>query len=216
MIMARMRILLLLAALMAGNAAAERKPFAFGLYGGVSGSTFWGKDMGEGDFTIFPTAGFFAGLNLPELFGAELDLLYVDKDGSFSTTGPKGEFQSNNLTVQTLEMPLLVKITAPTGNEVMPIFFGGPSISFLLQHKSESEYILTDAFGTVTSQPLDPAYIPQPDMEKIDWSLMIGGGLEWGLGTFQLRFDLGQNSLDRSDKIDLKTMSSMIIAGFIF
>jgi hypothetical protein len=212
--MARIRILLILA-LMIGNAAAERKPFALGLLGGVSGSTYWGKDMGSGDINIFPTGGFSAGVNLPALLGVELDLLYLNKDGSFSST-ENGKFRSNNFKLQCLEMPLMIKITAPTGNEVMPIFFGGPAISFLLNPKSTSEYILTDSLGTVQSQPIDTAFVPQQNMEKIDWTLTVGGGVEWGLGTFQLRFDLGQNSLDKLDKVELKTFSMAVMAGFIF
>lgn len=206
----------LVVALLAACVSAERKPFPFGLLGGVSGSTYWGKDMGSGDINIFPTAGFFGGVNLPALLGVELDLLYLNKNGSSSAT-ENGKFRSNNFTVQCLELPLLLKITAPTGNEVMPIFFGGPSVAFLLQPKSTSEYVNTDnGSGLVTSEPIVPAFIPQESMEKMDWSLMIGGGVEWGLGTFQLRFDLGQNSLDKRDVVDLKTLSTMVVAGFIF
>jgi hypothetical protein len=215
--MARMRILLLVAVVagMAGRASAERKPFAMGLLGGVSVSTYWGENSDEGDFTIFPTAGISAGINLPALLGLELDLLYLDKGGS-TKKNENGKIRSNVITAQSLEVPLLIKITAPTGNEVMPIFFGGPAINFLVSSKTGSEYVTTDANGTVTPEPIEPPLIPKADMAKYTLDLMIGGGLEWGLGTLQLRFDLGENSLDMREKVDLKTLSVIAVAGFIF
>jgi hypothetical protein len=40
--------------------------------------------------------------------------------------------------------------------------------------------------------------------------------VEWGLGSFQVRANLGQHSLDKTDTVDLRTFNLAVMAGFIF
>lgn len=216
--MTRLPMYLLLGLLLARPAQAERKAFAMGLYGGASASSFWGKDVGAWDITIFPSAGLSATMHLPAFLGVEFDALYLNKGGSFSrneinpaTNQPRRRV--NTFTIHSLEFPLMLKITAPTESEVMPIFFGGPSLSYLASATSASEYVAFDATGMLMPEAADPLI---PEMATVDWTLMLGAGLEWGLGTFQLRFNIGQNSLDETGRREVKTITAILLAGFIF
>jgi hypothetical protein len=40
--------------------------------------------------------------------------------------------------------------------------------------------------------------------------------VEWGLGSFQMRCNIGKNSLDKSQSKDVKTVVLAVMAGFIF
>ncbi len=205
---------LLLSASFLQPAFAERKPVAFGLVGGLTGASFWGDQVKEFNMAVWPTTGFTLALHLPVFLGLETDLLYVSKSGSILTYAG-GYPQPNVLTLHGLEMPLLLKVTAPTGSEVTPIFFAGPSVAYFFKKDSYADIVAIDTGGTVqaiTGKPL----IAKDDLVDFDYSFCFGGGVEWGLGSFQIRFNLGQNSLDKTKRVDVKTAVVAIMAGFIF
>ena len=212
-------IVLLLLALGLGSACAERKPVAFGLVGGVTSTSYYGKDVRDFDFEIWPTAGFTLAFHLPAFLGVETDLLYVGKSGSTrrnvydSTLGGDRKLVST-FKLHALEIPFMLKVTAPTGTEVEPIFFGGPSFAWFFSRKSYSDYIdVSD--GIVVPQEEQPIVSPE-NLTPYEWSLCVGAGVEWGLGSFQMRVNFGQKSLDKTDAIDLRTANLAVMAGFIF
>ncbi|GEM_PF-2005306 len=213
-------LLALLPTLLAAPATAERKPVALGLVGGITGASFWGKDVKEFDMNLWPTAGFTLAFHLPVFLGVETDLLYVAKSGAIRTYEPDPGDQHmrtkvNTIKAQALEIPFMIKVTAPTEGEVMPIFFGGPSVAYLFSKDSYSEFIDIAQGGTVTPEA-SGAFIETKNLAQYDWSLCLGGGVEWGLGSFQLRFNFGKNSLDMSKQRDVKTVIIALMAGFIF
>jgi hypothetical protein len=212
-------IVCLLLALGAGNASAERKTVALGLLGGVTSTSYYGKDVRDFDFEIWPTAGFSLAFHLPAFLGFETDLLYVGKSGSTrrnvydSTLGMDRKLVST-FKLHALEIPFMIKVTAPTGTEVQPIFFGGPSFAWFFSRKSYSDYIDV-ADGIVVPQEEQPIVLPE-NLVPYEWSLCVGAGVEWGLGSFQLRVNFGQKSLDKTEAVDLRTANLAIMAGFIF
>lgn len=194
---------------------AERKPVALGLVGGVTGATLWGKDIHEFGTHLWVTTGFSLAFHLPAFLGVETDLLYVNKNGTFRRHEDDGSVQVNQVTAHTLEMPLLLKVTVPTESEVQPVFYGGWSFAYWLGKKFTTENVATDQAGMVVPTEMTPE-IAKESLPNWEQSLIIGGGVEWGLGTFQLRFSLGQNSIDESGRLDIKTVITTLMAGFIF
>jgi len=212
-------LVLLLLALGAGSACAERKPVALGLLGGVTSTSYYGKDVRDFDFEIWPTAGFSLAFHLPAFLGVETDLLYVGKSGSTRRDVYDPNLGADRKLVSTfklhaLEIPFMIKVTAPTGSEVQPIFFGGPSFAWFFSRKSYSDYIDV-ADGIVVPQEEQPIVLPE-NLAPYEWSLCVGAGVEWGLGSFQLRVNFGQKSLDKTEAVDLRTANLALMAGFIF
>lgn len=212
--------LALLISLLAVPAPAERKPVALGLVGGITGASFWGKDVKEFDMNLWPTTGLTLAFHLPVFLGIETDLLYVAKSGAIRTYEPDPtdghqRTKVNTIKAQALEIPFMIKVTAPTEGEVMPIFFGGPSVAYIFSKDSYSEFIDIGQGGTVTPEETPP-FIDKQNLVDYDWSLCLGGGVEWGLGSFQLRFNFGKNSLDKTKQRDVKTVVIALMAGFIF
>jgi hypothetical protein len=150
-----------------------------------------------------------------------MDLLYVAKSGAIRTYDPDPviagaeRVKVNTIKIQALEIPFLLKITAPTGGEVLPIFFGGPSLSYHFSKDSFSEYITFGSGGTVIPEET-PRMIEKENLTDYEWNLCLGGGVEWGLGSFQLRFNLGKNTIDQTSQRDVRTFVVAIMAGFVF
>jgi hypothetical protein len=209
-----------LALVLALPALAERKPFAMGLLGGVGAASLWGDDVEELDLRIWPTTGISMAGNLPAFLGIEADVIYSSKGSGFSGREafagyPDGRLKVTTVTAHCIDFPLLLKVTAPTGNEVMPIFFGGPAFSWFASKKVTTEWVDFGQGGTVSSQPATPL-VEEGNVPDYEWNLTIGGGVEWGLGTFQARLALAQESLDKSKTHDVRTFLVSILAGFIF
>lgn len=213
-----LRILALLAAA-AGIASAERKPVSPGLVGGITSTSYYGKDIHDFDFGLWPTTGFTLAFHLPAFLGLEADLLYVGKSGStrrdvYDALENRTRKLVSNFKLHALEIPFMIKITAPTESEVQPIFFGGPSLAWFFSRKSFSEFIDAND-GMITPEEVEPI-VPRRNLAEYEWSLCVGAGVEWGLGSFQLRANIGQNSLDKSGTVDMRTFNLAVMAGFIF
>lgn len=200
--------------LFAAAASAERKPVALGLLGGVGVASLWGSDVEELDLRIWPATGFSLAFHLPVFLGFETDLLYSSKGSGFSGE-EEGKLKVTTVTAHCLDVPFMIKVTAPTGGEVMPIFFGGPAFSYFVSKKVTTEWISFGSGGTVSSEPATPL-VRREDIPDYEWNLTIGGGVEWGLGTFQVRANLAQNSLDKTNTHDVRTLLVAVLAGFIF
>ena len=204
----------LLLLLVASSAMAERKPVALGLLGGVGMASLWGKDVEELDLRIWPVTGFSLAFHLPVFLGFESDLIYSSKGSGFSGE-EDGKLKVTNVTAHCLDVPFMIKVTAPTGGEVNPIFFGGPAFSYFVSKKVTTEWITFGSGGTVSAEPATPL-VRREDVPDYEWNLTIGGGVEWGLGTFQIRANLAQHSLDKTKTHDVRTLLVAVMAGFIF
>lgn len=204
----------LLPLLLASAALAERKPVALGLLGGVGAASLWGKDVEELDLRIWPVTGFSLAFHLPVFLGFESDLIYSSKGSGFSGE-EDGKLKVTTVTAHCLDVPFMIKVTAPTGGEVMPIFFGGPAFSYFVSKQVTTEWISFGSGGTVSAEPATPLVLKK-DIPDYEWNLTIGGGVEWGLGTFQVRVNLAQNSLDKTNTRDVRTLLVAVMAGFIF
>jgi hypothetical protein len=194
---------------------AERKPIAFGLLGGVNVASFYGDEVSEVEARVWPVTGFSLAFHLPLFLGLETELLYASRGGTYDTQGPEGDSHVHVLTAHTLTIPTLIKITAPTESETQPIFMVGPSFAFLVAKDFTSESIALGAGGLIAPEALEPR-IPKGQLRDLDICLTVVGGLEWGLGTFQARVNLGQQTVDKRGEVDLKTITLDLIAGFIF
>jgi hypothetical protein len=144
----------------------------------------------------------------------EMDMLYVSKGGAIRRK-ETGRTLVHTLKLHALEFPVLLKVTAPTGTEVTPYFFGGPSLAYFISRKVFSEYIDIGPGGMVDPEGEEPL-IAKGDLAAYEWSLCLGGGLEWGLGSIQMRFNLGRETLDKTGDKDVKTVVIAVMAGFIF
>lgn len=93
---------------------------------------------------------------------------------------PIGVYLSEKTAHSYLEVPVLVKLT-PTGGDVgaRPVFFAGPSVSFLL--------------GAEEVHGVDY----EEYMNTTDFGVIVGGGVEIGRITLDARYNWGLSTIDR-------------------
>ncbi len=190
----------------------ERKAVAYGLLGGLSAASFWGEDVNEVDFELMPTAGISLAFHLPAFLGVEVDALYLVKSGALSSS-VGDQTKVDRFTLHYLEFPLLLKISAPTESEAQPFFLVGVSLARLVMKESTSEFI--PRAGIISGEFTDPL-IPEDNLRDYQVNVSLGGGLEWGLGSLQLRLSLARNSIDETDQVDIRNVVLAVMAGFIF
>jgi hypothetical protein len=141
-------------------------------------------------------AGAFADTNRADRFGAIVELLYARKGANDATS-------SASLTIDYLEVPLLLRVKAVSLGPGGPTVYGmaGPTVGVRLRAKLDSGDSLTD------------------EIAKADVGLAVGAGAEWRRLLIEARYtkglrDIGTAELDLGGA--LKTHGFAILAGWRF
>ncbi len=191
------------------QAAADVK---FGIKGGVNAANVNGNAFDDLDGTIDwkNNLGFCAGIFLQFNFG---DVLTIQPEVLYTVKGAKTEIVEGELTAtgkllfDYVEIPLLLKLTLPTG-DVAPFIFAGPAIGFNLQSKLK---LIADG----DSEEIDIA----EDLKKFDYSAVLGAGLNFGRTLhIDVRYTLGLQNLieEQIEAIDLKNGVISATLGLTF
>ena len=144
-----------------------------------------------------------AGVDVPiaEMFSFAPEILYSQKGGkngdlSDGTTDVK-------LKIGQVQIPLLFKAKfAPMGTSARPFVSFGPAVGFTTSAKFEVE-------------GFDDEDI-KDDVETMDFSGVIGGGVEFGRGIVEYRYDHGFRDLDKDTSSEARARTHSILFGFRF
>lgn len=148
-------------------------------------------------------AGGFIQFNLSNVLAIQPEFLYTMK-GARMKEEILGETVKVAFNLSYLEVPVLVKLMIQTPGGVKPSLFVGPSISFKLSAK-----LKTEALGDTTEEDLSD------DMENTGFGLIIGGGLDFGKLSFDLRYNLGLTSISIYDE-EIKNGVISLKVGYSF
>jgi len=194
---------------------AERKIAAFGLLGGINLASFYGDDVKDVSMRFFPVVGANLTFNLPQILGLEIDALYASRGGAFKNPDSLSRNFVNTIKLHTFTVPVLFKFTLPMGMEASPTFFLGPAVAIPISQSVSSESVGADSNGQINSIPAAPM-IPKEQLADYDILIVVGAGLEWGMGCVQFRANVGKGSLDKRDQVDVHTVTFDAMAGFTF
>jgi hypothetical protein len=193
----------------ATNAFAQR-PMSLGLRGGVNfaGGSYTGLKVSPtvSSRTVFAFGGV-AEMGLSDLMFLQAEPRYIQKGGKVSFTFA-GQTSSGTLKLDYFEIP--VSLAAKFGAGVVkPYIFAGPTISFLLSAKSETD----------TTQDI------KNETESTEFSLDIGAGVAYTVGpktslTGDVRYSLGLTKVNKpSDPLDTsiwKSRDIKVLVGLLF
>lgn len=216
---------------------------SIGVKGGLNMSTFGGEDANQAfqsgdipglsvDFdpamrTAF-VAGGFVTIQLDDYFALQPELLYVSRGVRYNDDGSVLGVPFTydvKLKVNYLEIPVLAKLTIPTGTPAIPFLYAGPSIGLKVGKAT------TDGTVTVMGQETD---ISDEDgdsdsnFKSSDFGVAFGGGLGLKLGggmlSFDARYTLGLSTImkpqtdNNGDEVemDIKNRSLALTLGFSF
>jgi len=146
------------------------------------------------------SAGLIASWEINQYFSLQPEILYFQKGGQYEVDVPinlPGIAIKVNDTryLNYLEMPLLFKFSLPVSTRVSPTFLIGPSLGINLTARVKSRINIAVPNYKFT-------LIEKKDIKKeannLEWSLVIGGGLDFNLNrgrlTIDQRFFFGLNA----------------------
>lgn len=148
-------------------------------------------DYDELDDFLDSRSGFIGGAfltyGLSRQFALQPEILYVSKGAEKDLF-----FVSPYWTNDYLEIPLLLKLNLAPDGPVHPNLFVGPAVSFLLSSEvGASSY----------------SYDVKDGMKTMDFSLVLGGGIDYKRFTLDVRYTMGLANTIDADKLNELTGS---------
>ena len=145
-----------------------------------------------------------AGVDVPivEMFSFTPEVLYSMKGGKNGDLN-EGLDVDVKLKIDQVQIPLLFKAKfAPMGTAARPFVSFGPAIGFTTSAKIEAEGF--------------PDEDIKDDVETVDFSGIVGVGVEFGRGIIEYRYDHGFRDLDKESTSEAKPRTHTILFGFGF
>jgi hypothetical protein len=193
-----MGFLVLLVCLTATPAFAQN--FSAGVKAGVNFSKL--SFDPEQDFCCDNKTGFVGGLFVTAPLS---DVISIQPEFLYSMIGAKSDFEGfkSTIDVRVFQVPILLRADF-SGSTVRPFVLAGPSFGFKLSAKEKFEGDEDDLDDTV---------------ESVDLGFTIGGGVQFGAGSLEVRYTHGLRNLDKDpddEGLDVRSRVFAVLAGFRF
>lgn len=194
-----------------------------GARAGASFATLSGDAFEEAGYRPGFAGGLFATVNVNPLLAIQPEVLFVqrgatvDEDGGLS---PFGTDQADEIRINAIEIPLLVRVAVPTQSAARPHLFFGPSLGVVLSASREFDD------GTLGE---DDDLFEDDDFEdalkSTDVGMVVGGGLDVrlpvaGKVTLDGRYTVGltdvfdEEELGLAEAPDAKNGTFQVSLGF--
>ncbi|MES2766194.1 MAG: porin family protein [Bacteroidota bacterium] len=208
------------------NSSVADAQITYGVKGGISVATFiqeFDTPMREGNIAETSSVtgfagGAFAKFTIPLLpFSIQPEILYVRKggEGRYSGKIETSDFASKEvLTLDYVEIPVLLKFNIPVPLPVTPSIFAGPTYSYLVGSEKKVAF-------TMDSQTDNSTFKPISDLEKHDFGVAFGGELDFNVLatklTLDARYTLGLAGLKETEmRRTLKNRAWIVMLGVAF
>ena len=147
-----------------------------------------------------------AAVNVPvaPMFSFQPEFLYTQKGGKNGDLTDNDPDFDAEIKLDMFQIPLLLKVGATEG-PFRPFVVAGPAFGFVTSAKTKFE-------GEGFNEEDDI----KDDVEKVEVSGIIGGGIQFGRGIIEYRYDHGFRDLDKESAAVAKTRTHSIIFGFSF
>lgn len=154
----------------------------------------------EYDYKTGLVIGGFADFPITDLFSFQPEFLYSQKGGKLDLEefGEEGEFE---VKLDQIQIPLLFKANF-AGAAVRPYVVFGPGLGFKINAE--------------TDDPIFGEEDISDDVETVEFSGIIGAGLQFGRGMVEFRYDHGFNDLDKDDLAEAKLRTFSVLFGIGF
>lgn len=159
---------------------------SFGIKGGAAGyqlTSEFGDVSATSDRKIGVEAGIFGEFPINRLLSVQPEIVLVQKGGE-ENSQLSG---ASSLTLNYLDVPLLLKINAPVEGSLQPFVFGGPYAGYLIEATSSAD-------GDGENEDLTDL------LNEIHYGLKVGVGLNIGPMLLEVRYDMGLANLYKEDE----------------
>lgn len=184
-------------------------PMAVGFRLGLNVARFYGEDTEESEGRIGLCLGGFSSYNFSKNFALQGEVLYTQK-GDYDEEDLNGVISSVRINIHYLEIPMLAKVSLPTGS-FTPSLYLGPTVAFQIGSSFEFKLGGVTVEGDLT------------DVKDVDVGLALGTGLGFGSGPTKFlvdfRYTAGLSSIDDSggvNQLDWKNSVASLSLGMSF
>jgi hypothetical protein len=131
------------------------------------------------------------------------EVLFTQKGAvsEFQEEGESAEFSINFTQVQ---VPVLFKVKFSAG-AVRPFVTAGPAFGFNTSVKARRE---------IPGLGIDQEVDDSDNAETVEYSLVVGGGVQFGQASIEARYDFGLNDLNKAETEEGKTRTWSILFGY--
>jgi hypothetical protein len=179
----------------------------FGVKVGLSYANIHGHDVYEQRSRMGFGAGAFLTFGLGSLLAVQPEVLFVTK-GSKYVNGSGPDAYRETLSLDYIEVPVLMKFFLPVAGSFRFHLFAGPSLAFKLRARVKATF-----GGETEVETLD-------NVRNMDLGLAAGVGLEHPLGrgklSLDVRYTAGMSSLTKGTGDDIKNGVLGLFAGYSF
>ena len=193
-------------------ARAQAGSHFMGFQGGANVSTF----STEEDATMESTNGYALGIigvfRLTPWLAFQPEAIYTTKGAKGSASWSSRSYDSVEGSVQLgyLELPLLLRIMVPIWRTLTPHVFAGPAVAANFTAEAEGTWGTRPITGDIQRAATDG-----------DLGLVVGGGVDFGLGTSRVSLDIrythGLLSVDETCRLpELKNRVWTVSAAILF
>ncbi len=183
--------------------SAHAQSFQFGVKGGVNFATLSVED-GDSPFDsrIGVVVGGFVTWKAFSWLELQPEVLFTSKGAEVEESGI-----TSDLIVDYLEVPVLVRYSRPFSDNTRFYVAGGPTLAARMRARTRTEFS-----GGTEEIDIDD------DVERMDFGVALGGGVEWGRWVFDGRYTLGLSDVDAdpSDTATFRNRALSVTAGFRF
>lgn len=176
-----------------------------GVKGGVNLATQKTSGDNAGDDGLTSSPGLVAGVFMTFPLG----WIEFQPEALYSVKGAKVDESAftSKVLIDYLEVPMLARVSRRGGGRLGFYVAGGPYAAFRLRARTRTQ------FGGATEE-IDIS----EQVERIDFGVTAGGGVEWGPWVFDGRYSHGLKDIDKEtgDGIKLTNRAVTITAGFRF
>ena len=170
--------------------------------------TFEDDEIGDGTASTDMKTGVIVGaaveVPIAPMFSFQPEFLYAQKggkDGALTDDDP--DFEAS-VKIDMFQIPLLFKVGATEG-PFRPFIVAGPAFGFVTKARAKFE-------GLGFSEDEDI----KDDVESVEYSGIIGGGIQFGRGIIEYRYDHGFRDMDKETDATAKTRTHSVLFGFSF
>lgn len=175
-------------------------PTTFGVKAGVNSSTLSTDDDALDVSSRWgAAAGLFAGRNISENVGIQLEGLFSQRGAKDSTSG-----SDTTLRLTYLDVPLTARFGSTTSNNVHFHAFTGPQLGIKLSAKAKDDFLGTEI-------DLDD------EVKSWDFGWTVGAGVEMNKISLDARYTMGLTNIDDSDTdASIKNRTFTVLLGYRF
>jgi len=188
-------------------APARPEVLGFGLKAGVAFANVFGHDVYDQRFRAGLTDGIFLTFGLGRSLAVQPELLFVMK-GSRYVNGRGSDAYRETMSLEYVEMPILVKLYLPVLRRLRAHVFAGPAPALNIRARVETRFA-----GDVQEESLD-------DLMGVDLGFAAGAGLEIPSGrgrvTVDLRYTAGLTTLSKRPDDDIRNGALSLLVGYLF